>query len=307
MIGISEIANFVPRTVRDNLSQAASFGETEDFVRNRIGALKLPSMAAGEETSDLAARAVGALLEISGKAKEAIDCLVVCTQNPDAEGLPHTAAIVQAKCGLPKTIAAFDISLGCSGYVYGLPAVIGFMEATGLSNGILVTADPYSKIVDPADKNTALLFGDAATATLLARNPVFRIGAVLFGTDGSGAQHLQRKNGRLHMNGRQIFNFAALNVPAQIKMLLERERVAVEEVDRWILHQGSRYIVDSLISRMGLRPERVPIRLQTTGNTVSSSIPLILEESLRDAAHRTIVLSGFGVGLSWGSMLLHRI
>ena len=117
-----------------------------------------------------------------------LHALIVVTQNGDGEGLPHTAAIVQHKLGLPTRVAAFDISLGCSGFVYGLYALKGFLDATGGQNGIMVTADPYSKVIDREDRITSLLFGDAATATWLGESPIWQLGEVHFGTDGSGAE-----------------------------------------------------------------------------------------------------------------------
>src|SRR5690606_34876431 len=112
--------------------------------------------------------------------------LVVVTQNGDGEGLPHTSALVQTKLGLSTTVAAFDVSLGCSGYVYGLAILKGLMETAGMTDAILITADPYSKVIDPTDRVTTLLFGDAATATLLSNRGEWHIHTPTFGTDGAG-------------------------------------------------------------------------------------------------------------------------
>ena len=307
MIGIREIASYIPETSLDNFKLAATFGENEDFVKKRLGGYVLPIIGPGMDTSDMAVHVIQRLLKKTSIAKEDIQCLVICTQNPDGGGLPHTSAIVQEKADLPNRIAAFDISLGCSGYVYGLNIVKGFMEASGLSNGILITADPYSKIVDPEDRNTKMLFGDAATATLLSReNPVFTIGKSSYSTDGKGAVHLRNRNGRLDMNGRQVFNFAATKVPQQIDGLLAAEGLAHADIDQYIFHQGSRYIVETLTQRMRIDKKKVPIQMENTGNTVSSSIPLILENTITNEAIRNILVSGFGVGWSWGSLILVR-
>lgn len=306
MIGINNIASAFPNNSRDNLEQAKKFGEEEDFVRDRLGPLKLPLLDEGMETSDLATDAVLNLLDKSQIPAESIQCLIVCTQNPDGAGLPHTAAIVQDKANLPKSIAAFDISLGCSGYVYGLNIVKGLMEAAGYENGILVTCDPYSKILDFDDRNTAMLFGDAATATLMSTNYQFAIGKCNYATDGNGSIHLVNSQGTLHMNGRQVFNFAASKVPVQIKSLLEEENISADDVDLFILHQGSKYIVDTIRKRLKVPESKVPFLMEKTGNTVSSSIPLILKEYLEDNRYKKLLLSGFGVGLSWGSILIER-
>lgn len=307
MIGIKAIASAIPEASIDNTKQAVALGSDPAFASEKLGVSQLPVMDEGWDTSDLAAEAVRNMFTTSDLEPESVDVLVVCTQNPDASGIPHTSAIVQAKVGLSKTVAAFDISLGCSGYVYGLHVLKGFLESTGLKNGLLVTADPYSKIVDRSDRNTTMLFGDAATATLLtADDPVFHVGPVMFATDGELGDAIANVDGTLHMQGRQVFNFAASRVPQQIRELLETANVAIEEVDLFLLHQGSRHIVMTLAKRLKLEAGRVPVEIQDTGNTVSSSLPLLLESRLEDASIGQAVLSGFGVGLSWASTLISR-
>lgn len=307
MIGITNIAEYIPENHRDNYKQAEGFGEARKFIDEKIGAVKLPIKDSKQETSDLAALAVEKLIKKSDLTRDMIDCLVVVTQNPDGRGLPHTAAIVQNKLSLSKNVAAFDISLGCSGYVYGLSVIKGFMDQAGLKCGILVTADPYSKIIDPHDKNTSLLFGDAATATLLTDRPKYSIGKGIYATDGSGASNLQVMDNTLHMNGRQVFNFAATQVPKQINALLAQENIDVTDVDRFILHQGSRFIVNTIAARFKNVNDRFIVGIEETGNTVSSSIPLLLRDSISDTNINRIVISGFGVGLSWASMLLTKV
>jgi 3-oxoacyl-[acyl-carrier-protein] synthase-3 len=306
MIGIKAISSYVPGNFIDNISQAASFGESESFVREKIGAIRLSRMEEGQETSDLAVKAVEALLVKSGLERADIGALVVVTQNGDGAGLPHTSAIVQSKLGLPTTIAAFDISLGCSGYVYGLSVLKGFMQSAGLRNGVLVTADPYSKVIDQTNRVTALLFGDAATATLLSEGAEWDVMPPLFGTDGAGSIHLMVKDGLLGMNGRQVFNFASLQIPGHIKSYLERAGLQLEDIDSYCLHQGSAAIIDAIARRFPTVRDRFANEMIDIGNTVSSSIPLLLEQRLNDKALSRILISGFGVGLSWATTLLVR-
>ena len=213
MIGIKAIASYIPEKKQNNIERGKKFGESEDFIRNKIGALNLPIKAADQETSDIAICAIQALLNKKTELNlTEVDALIIVTQNPDGEGLPHTAAIVQGKMGLPTTIAAFDISLGCSGFVHALYVMQGFLVSSGLKSGILVTADPYSKVVDVEDKVTSLLFGDAATATWIGHNPLWQLCDVAYGTNGDGAEFLKVENHRLFMNGRQVFNFALAKV-----------------------------------------------------------------------------------------------
>lgn len=306
MLGIKALGAYVPERYVDNLEQAQRFGEGEAFVLGKIGAERLPLKEEGQETSDLCVAAVNVLFEKCLDAKQvSFDALVVVTQNGDGEGLPHTAAIVQHKLGLPTHVAAFDVSLGCSGYVYGLHVLKGFLQATGGRNGLLLTADPYSKIVNPEDRNTAMLFGDAASATWIGEEPVWQIGSASFGTDGSGAEHLRTENGRLHMNGRQIFNFASTTVPGHMRELMSRAGVQPSDIDAYLLHQGSAAIIDAIARRFPDEKSKFVLDMRLTGNTVSSTLPLLLEKHW-EQDWQQVLLCGFGVGLSWGATLLNK-
>ncbi|MEX5341767.1 ketoacyl-ACP synthase III [Pseudomonas sp. I2] len=308
MIGIKSIASYVPVDGVDNYVQGAKFGKDQDFIFGKIGSTFLPRKEDTQETSDLCVEAARALFAANPALDPAsIDAVIVVTQNGDAEGLPHTAAIVQDKLGLATHVAAFDISLGCSGYVYGIYAMKGFMEAAGLKNGLLITADPYSKIVDPEDRNTTMLFGDAATATWMADGAPWQLGKSMFGTDGGGAEFLKTNDGKFFMNGRQVFNFALLKVPAHLHQLLEASGLQADDIDLFCIHQGSAAIVDAVARRFEEgRPEKFIKDMVETGNTVSSSIPLLLEKHVLGSQHRRVALSGFGVGLSWGSAIIER-
>jgi len=308
-VGIEAIAAYVPSGRRSNLDRLAAFGITEDFIDSKIGVRELPVRGQDEDTSDLACRAIEAIATSTGFDVRGVDALVLCTQNPDGFGLPHTSAIVHGKLDIQKKCLAFDISLGCSGFVYGLTVLQSLMETQGLSAGLLVTADPYSKVVDINDKNTSLLFGDAATATLLVRSdvnkPRLRLTSAQFGTDGSQRHALATGSDRvLRMNGRDVFNFSATTVPAQIKDLLLVADLKFDDIDLYILHQGSKYIVDTLTRRLGLPMDKVPLAIGETGNTISSSIPLILRHHLVPGHRRRLLISGFGVGLSYASAIL---
>lgn len=308
MIGIKSIASYIPAGRIDNLAQAAAFDRDEAFVASKIGTPTLSVKDAAEETSDLCAAAVRNLLAKNPELRlEDVQALIVVTQNGDAEGLPHTSAIAQHKIGLPSNVACFDVSLGCSGFVYGLYVIKGFMEATGLKNGILVTADPYSKIMDRNDRMTTLLFGDAATATWIGEDPVWELGPARFGTDGSGADHLLVRDGCFHMNGRQVFNFASLKIIPHMQEVLDEAGLSLDSVDAYCLHQGSGAIVDAIAKRLGENGDRVVKDMFGAGNTVSSTIPLLMEHyAFEGSKWKNLVMSGFGVGLSWGSAVLFR-
>lgn len=305
MIGISRIASFIPAGTVSNRARLDEFDIDEEFLRDKIGAFELARLSPGMDTSDLCVGAWDRLLTGTGPLAD-IDCLVVCTQNPDGHGIPHASAIVHAKLGLGESCAAFDLGLGCSGYVYGLSVVQSFMAANGMKKGLLFTADPYSKIVDPADKNTALLFGDAATVTLLAVDAPWVPGKYRFATRGLDGKALNNDSGRLFMNGRAVFSFSATAVPQQVTALLQENGLSPDDIDRFFFHQGSKYIVDTLGQRLRIPEEKIARGVGRCGNTVSSSIPLMLEDALEAVGPRRFLLSGFGVGLSWASCLLER-
>lgn len=302
---IREIGTFIPERRIDNGPRAAQFDYDPDALKNKIGIAATSRMAPQQETSDLCVAAYNDLADRLQDAldPDTIDLLVVVTQHPDGFGLPHTSAIVHAKLGLPDSCFAFDISLGCSGYVAALATVSGHLAMTGGQRALLITADPYSKSLSEDDKNTAMIFGDAATATLIEPGDSWQIGAFDCGTRGSKADALQRDdNGTLRMNGRAVFDFCAMMVPKSIKRALEINDVSAEDIDAYALHPGSKFIVDTVCKRARISAPET-LSCADYGNTVSSSIPLILAGLDRNAA-KTVLASGFGVGLGWATTVL---
>lgn len=304
-------------------------GLRRDFIEDKVGIRSRRLLQEGENPVDLAAEACKALLSKSGGPRpEDIRLLVVVTQNPDFR-IPHSSALLQQKLGLGADTAAFDISLGCSGYVYALSVVRGMMLGEGFNDALLVTCDPYSRIMGKSDRDTIALFGDAATASWLSAGGGAEIGAVDFGTDGGGAGHLivraggahapisglyqsagladgEMRDYRLHMNGRGIFNFMMERVPRSIDLALVKNNLAISDIDTFVFHQGSQFLLQQLVERLGIDPARVPSNIGLHGNTVSSSIPLLLHEMAEKGqlAGKRVLISGFGVGLSWATTVL---
>jgi 3-oxoacyl-[acyl-carrier-protein] synthase-3 len=304
-IGLADIGIYVPAKHESNHDKRELLQVDDNFIESKVGVHFVSRKADDEETSDMCVQAFHDLARRAHLKPEAVDCLVVVTQNPDGNGLPHTSAIVHGKLGCRDDCAAFDISLGCSGFVYALSIVRSFMMQNNMTCGVLFTSDPYSKILDPADRSTVLLFGDAATATLLTNSPVMYPTAFAFGTRGRDGHVLACVEGVLKMNGRDVFNFSAREVPEQIVRLLQASGLSMEDIDVFVMHQGSRSIVETIQRRLGVSG-RFPLKLQEQGNTVSSSIPLILQDILRESSANTVLISGFGVGLSWASAVLKR-
>jgi len=305
MIGLQAIGVHIPDTRISNYDRKEQFSLEDSFIEEKLGITHVAEKNCGDQTSDLAVKAFEDLSMRHGLDKSKIECLVVVTQNPDYN-LPHTSAIVHAKLDLPENCACFDISLGCSGYVYGLSLIESFMRGNNMACGVLITADPYSSIIDRADKNTTLLFGDAATASLISTNSKFTTGKYTFGTSGKGYSELICREKTLYMNGRSIYDFVARKVPDSIKHLLAINQLKIESVDKFIFHQGSRYMHKTILSRLKIDGAKAPFDATKYGNTVSSSIPILLQKHLDDNSINTVVICGFGVGLSWGGGVLNR-
>ncbi len=312
-IGIAGIASYLPDAVNDNTALVARYGFDADFISDKLGIETRHYAAPNETTADLATRAAEAMLDEAGLRAADIDLLVVVTQTPDYL-LPHTSALVHERLGAPTRTAAFDISLGCSGFIYALAAAVPMMAAHDMQTGLLVTAETYSKLISLEDRATAPLFGDGAAATLLTRDPVYYLGRTTFGTDGlrhraliaAGSGTRDEPSAPLFMDGRAIFSFVMTEAPKDVAACLTANGVAADDVERWVFHQASAYMLQSLAKRLGIADERLVIEMADCGNTTSSTIPIALERRVLAASPqpRTVFLSGFGVGLSWASTVL---
>ena len=281
------------------------------FLAKRIGVQDRRVATPTDTTSSLCVKAAEKLKSITSLGDAEV--LVVCTQNPDFR-LPHTSALLQDRLGLPTHTAAFDINLGCSGYIYALDLTWKWMEAHNHKQGLIFTCDPYSKILDPNDRTTVPLFSDAAAVTLLGRGNANRLGKSVFGTDGSlsDALMLPHHNGNgstvyLKMDGRRLFKYLLQKIPQLIGECLEKNELSPEDIDHYVFHQASACMLTGLQDKLGISASKMVNNLATQGNTVSSSIPLALQKLLqtKDMQGKTMLLCGFGVGLSWGATILY--
>lgn len=325
---IRAIASAFPQTEYDTDTIAAWVGADAEFVANKVGVRRRGFLAADETGLDLAAAAAETVLQKVGLEAESIDLLLYVTQTPEY-GIPQNSALLQERCAMRRNLASFDMGLGCSGFPYALATAKGLMAAQNLERALIVTSDPYSKIMDRSDKNTCAVFGDAATATLLDADGTGSIGMCDFGTDGSGFQALIVPAGRganplhsihsdeprmsadqdkyrLHMNGRAVFNFVLKNIPASIDRTLAINNVSKEDIRKFAVHQGSQFMLEQLAARSGISEDKLLMNLGTRGNTVSSAVPLLVEEYMNspEFCDGPVLLSGFGVGLSWCSTVV---
>lgn len=314
-VGIEDIEYFLPERFMTSAELAEDFGFSLTFIEDKIGVKKIYIAGENETTSDLAVNAARKLFDKRPGLEERVGLVAVCTQTPDFQ-LPHTAALVHKKLGLGTDVACFDIGLGCSGFVYGISIIKSFMEANDIEYGLLITAETYSKVIDDNDKNTKPLFSDAAAATLLSRQPRLIPRKFTFGSAGSGYDSLILRSGNpappsgenhLYMDGRRIYNFVASVIPEDVKKCLNKNGMELDDIDSFVFHQASNFMLDTLAKKLSIpNDERLVRNIAHFGNTVSSSIPIALKTIL-DSPNDTqlkILISGFGVGLSWASTIL---
>lgn len=314
-VRIAALGTYIPARRVSNLDKLAAFGLNEAFLRTKLGVVMRAVKEADEDTSDLCLKAFTDLTAQVNVTPSDVDLCCVVTQNPD-HNIPHTSAIVHQKLGLSKACMTFDLSQGCAGYIHGLAAVTALMDRLGLERGLLFTSDPYSKIIDPDDKDTALIFGDAASVSYLSRSG--RGYAFVDGKFGTlpGSSSCLISNGRpvssadaapratLKMDGTAVLFHAVHEVPGSIRALLEKNGKTLDDVDLFLIHQGSKRVVDLIKKDLKLSDEKVPFEIVEYGNTVSSTVPLMLKRHVIEKKRSTVVLSGFGVGFSWGSCLI---
>ena len=326
---IHSIATHTPEGVLTNDDLAARFRNwTAAEILEKTGIQERHIAAPEECASDLAFGAAKKLIDSQRLDPSAVEALLFCTQTPDYY-LPPTACILQDRLGLPKNILAFDFNLGCSGYIAGLSLAKGLIESGQVKTVLLLTGDTYSKFIYPMDRSVCTLFGDGASATFLTATEDASKGLqkFLFGTDGKGAKQLivpaggcrtprspatmmvttdadgnQRTEENLYMNGREIFRFAITTVPRTVGQLLENSGWTKEAADYLVLHQANRYMIEELVRKMQWPTAKVPVHLERLGNTVSSTIPFVLEQMIADGSlspGQKLLLAGFGVGYSW--------
>lgn len=325
---IKDIAYYLPEKILTNEQIAQAFPEwSAEKVANKVGITERHIAADDETATDMAYHAAENLFA-QGVDRNAVDFIILCTQSPDYF-LPSSACVLQDRLGLSKNCGAFDFNLGCSGYEYGLAIAKGLIVANIAKNILLLTAETYTKYLHEQDKGNRTIFGDGASATLVSTEGFAEIGEVVVGTDGSGAENLIVRSlgsrhkdlmnnaqvdedgnivsgDHLYMHGGNVFNFTADVVPPMVKELLEKSHLKQDEVDLWVFHQANKYMINYLRKLLDIDKEKFYIYMQTVGNTVSSTIPIALCEARKeDRLHGNILLAGFGVGLSWGGVMLH--
>ncbi|MCL5612405.1 MAG: ketoacyl-ACP synthase III [Chloroflexi bacterium] len=335
---IIAITTYLPEETLTNDQLAHELGNWDSAQILEKTGIAVRHIAAPDEcSSDLGVAAAKKLFELEICTPDEIDFLLFCTQSPDYY-LPASACLIQNRLGLRTDCGALDFNQGCSGFVYGLSLAKSLIETGLATNVLLITAETYSKFINPRDRSVRTIFGDGASATLIqpVESEVDLIGPFVFGTDGRGANNLivpagglrqpysivtaiehEYDNGNtwrsaqnLYMNGPEIFNFTLQSVPKAVNQLLQKSDRKLAQVNLFVFHQANKFMLQHLRNKLKIAPEKFWLNLELVGNTVSSTIPIALESARQeDKIHpgNQVMIVGFGVGYSWAGAMIQII
>ena len=322
---LGPIAVHLPEFVETNEMLAEQYPRWDlDLIAEKTG-IQQRHIAAPEQTaSDLAVLAAEKLISEQQIDRNEIDFVLLCTQTPDYP-LPTTSCLIQDRLQLATRCGALDFNLGCSGYVYGLALADGLIQSGAAKKILLLTAETYSKYIDPEDRSLRTIFGDGATATLLTSVEERSLWGFQFGSDGSGGdmllvadgggrpeedaikpRHRKRWKSRLYMDGPSLINFTVEAIPHLVQEILDKNNLEDQDISHYLFHQATWKMLDQLRHRMNVDEQRLPIELADIGNTVSCTIPILIDRMRSRGSWRaesTNMLVGFRVGLSWAGCL----
>ncbi|OGC10425.1 3-oxoacyl-ACP synthase [candidate division WOR-1 bacterium RIFCSPHIGHO2_02_FULL_53_26] len=309
--------SYLPPKVVTNDDLAKLVDTSDEWIRERTGIRERRVTDEKTATSDLAVEAAKAALTAAKVSPDEIDLIIVCTCTPDLL-FPATACILQDKLGI-KNAAAFDLSAACSGFNFGLAVGSSLIENGAYKKALLVGADTLTKYLDWTDRGTCILFGDGAGAVVLSATAkeegVLKnylkaeglLGKYLI-MPGGGSRDPEGKGGRvIRMAGREVFKFAVRVLGVSVEEILAIAKLTPADIDLLIPHQANIRIIDHVAKKMGLSKEKVYVNLQKYGNTSAASIPIALDEALKEGRIKSgdlVVLAGFGAGLTYGANII---
>lgn len=329
-VAFSGLACAIPENRVDQKQLAEQFGgEEAKRISDSIGVKSRPIAPAGLCSSDLCFAAAEKLLEQLDWERSSIEAIIFVSQTPDHR-LPATACFLQHRLELPSSCIAFDVNLGCSGYVYGLSIASQFISSGSINRALVLVGDTLSHLVSDQDKSASPLFGDAGTATALQHQEDAPAMTFVLGTDGRGSQHLIvpagmsrqrhsretsirkeseggnfRSEEELFMDGAQVFSFTLAKIPKLVRSALDIAEWTMDEVDAVVMHQANAFMLKHLAKRLKIPSEKFVLAMENFGNTSCASIPLAINSALVDQVSQKptrLLLVGFGVGWSWGAM-----
>lgn len=308
----------LPRKTVTNDDLAQLVDTSDEWVRERTG-IGGRHISTGETVVSLAAEACEKALESAGRNASEVDMLLVATCTPEV-GIPCAACQVQSLLGAAHAVA-FDLNAACAGFLFALNTAYAYIEAGIYENALVVGSEVLSKIIDWTDRGTCVLFGDGAGAVLVERSEQPGILGFVQHSDGTKGEVLKCESRQLKnpyvsmpfndpfvkMDGREVFAFAVRQVPASIREVLEQVQLAPDDVDLYVLHQANRRILEGIAKRLTVDMGKFPMNLDRVGNMSSAAIPVLLDELNREGQLKegmTLVLSGFGAGLTYGACVL---
>jgi len=333
MIKIKDIEFYLPDNIVTNEDIKKENPTWDmDLVKERSGVEKRHIARNNETALDLSFEACNKLFSKNKNAKKQIDGIIFCTQSEDYI-MPPNSCLLHKMLDLPEDVFSFDFNLACSGYIYGLALAQGLVHSAIAQNILLVNADTYSKYINKHDRSARVLFGDGAAVTWVTKsNSIQGLIDIQCSTSGKGYEKFiipaggcrmpkskattvskvdKSKNIRtpenIHMDGMGILVFVNSKVPKQIRCILKRNSMTIDDIDLFVFHQASKLALDSLTRLLKINPEKVFNNIQEIGNTVSASIPIALKDALNGKKinqGEKVLLSGFGVGLSWGTAII---
>jgi 3-oxoacyl-[acyl-carrier-protein] synthase-3 len=309
------IGSYVPERVVTNHDLARWMETSDDWIVERTGIRERRIAAETEALSDLGLPAAREALEAAGSDGTDVDLLIVATVTPDMM-FPSTAAILADRLGAADA-AAYDLSAGCTGFMYALAQAYGMVAANLARRALVVGGDVLSRILDWSDRSTVVLFGDGAGAVVLEQSDEAGFLAFELGADGAGGENLwlpgsgsrlfENPDRLVKMNGREVFKFATRVLVQSAEAVLEQYGTSIEDVDVYVPHQANVRIIEHATKKLGIPSDRVVINVDRYGNTSSGSIPLGLADAQADGRLRPgslVLMTGMGAGLTWGSALM---
>lgn len=306
-VGIIGLGKYVPTKKVTNIELEKFVDTNDEWIRTRTGIEARHFASDDEDTSDLAIHAAKEALTNAKITAQQVDMVIVATVTPD-QAFPSVANIVQDAIGATNA-ASMDMSAACTGFMYGLVTAQQFVKTGAYQNVLVIGVEKLSKVLDFEDRNTAVLFGDGASAAVVSNVTEGR-GFLAFelGSDGSGGKHLfLNEQRRIEMNGREVFKFAVRTMGESALRVIEKAGLQKEDVDYLVPHQANIRIIDAARTRLGLPEEKVSKTIHLYGNTSAASIGLSLYDDVALGKIKDddkVVLVGFGGGLTWGAIIL---
>ncbi len=316
---IKAVGAYVPEYTVTNDDLSKIVDTNDEWISSRSG-IRRRHFSKGENTSDLAAKAAEVILKKAGVKAEDVELIVVASVSPDY-ATPSVSCLVQSKIGAVNAVA-FDIGAACSGFVVGLSVADKFIKSGVYKNALVIGSEVLSKYLDFEDRGTCVLFGDGAGGAFLERSEEGGILSEDMGSDGarglsltSGFRNVVNPycegerfiHSYIEMDGREIFDFATRTVPKSVEALIEKAGISVEDIDIVVPHQANARIVQIVARKLKIPMEKFYLNMEEYGNTSSASIPIALNEMDNKGLIKkgdTVLITGFGAGLTWGSMLI---